>query len=126
MRYRILRFDIWLCLLLSVGLAFVAEKIATNILTEKYEIHKEEHIVDDGEIGGKATDDIFRAESIEDLLSHDKFTVVSPGIEYMNRGAGYYKGFYMYALTLPSGEKVAARINTKSVIHEGDSIYSGD
>ncbi len=126
MRYHILRFDIWLCLLLSVLLAIGAGKIATNILEKKYESYTEEKKVGINEIGGKASEDIFRAENIEDLLSHDNFTIVSPGIEYRNKGAGYYKGMYLYAVTLPSGEKVAARVNNDGVTHIGDSIYSGD
>lgn len=126
MRYHHLRFDIWLCLLLSFLLSLGAEKIANQILPKKYEEHKEAHKVDVGNIGGKADENTFRAQNIEDLLSHDTFTVVSPGIEYRNRGAGYYKGFYVYALTLPSGEIVAARINNDSVVNEGDSIFSGD
>lgn len=126
MRYHVLRFDIWLCLLLSVLLAMGAEKIATSVLQEKYETHKEEHKVESGKVGGKATEDIFRAQNIEDLLSHEEFTVVSPGIEYRNKGAGYYKGTYLYALTLPSGERVAARINNESVVSDSDSIYSGN
>lgn len=126
MRYHNLRFDIWLCLLLSVLLAMGAGKIANNILPQKYEEHKQEHKVDVGEIGGKADETVFRAQSIEDLLSHDTFTIVSPGIEYRNRGAGFYNGTYMYAVTLPSGEIVAARVNGDSVVNESDSIYSGD
>ncbi len=126
MRRQSLRFDIWLCLLLSFLLSLGTEKIAKSILVEKYEEHKEEHKVETDEIGGKAGEDIFRAQNIEDLLNHETFTVVSPGIEYRNKGAGYYKGMYLHALTLPSGEKVAARINSDSVVHEGDSIYSGD
>lgn len=126
MRYHHLRFDIWLCLLFSVLLAMGAEKIANKFLVQKYEVHKEEHKVGMGEIGGKATEEVFRAQNIEDLLSHDTFTVISPGIEYRNKGAGYYKGMYLYALTLPSGEKVAARINNESVESDGDSIFSGN
>ncbi len=126
MRYHHLRFDIWLCLLFSVLLAMGAEKIASKFLVQKYEVHKEEHKVGMGEIGGKATEEVFRAQNIEDLLSHDTFTVISPGIEYRNKGAGYYKGMYLYALTLPSGEKVAARINNESVESDGDSIFSGN
>ncbi|MDE5889066.1 MAG: hypothetical protein K2H20_03505 [Bacilli bacterium] len=125
-RYHILRFDIWLCLLFSVLLATGASKIATKILENKYETYTEEHKVDANEIGGKAGEDVFRAESVEDLLSHDTFTIVSPGIEYRNKGAGYYKGMYLYAVTLPSGEKVAARVNSDGVTHEGESIYSGN
>ncbi len=126
MQYHHLRFDIWLCLLFSVLLAMGAEKVANKFLMQKYEVHKEEHKVDVGEIGGKATDDVFRAQNIEDLLSHDTFTVISPGIEYRNKGAGYYKGMYLYALTLPSGERIAARINNESVVNDGDSIFSGN
>lgn len=88
MRYHNLRYDIWLCLLFSVLLAMGTAKIANNILADKYEQHKEEHKVEIGEIGGKADETIFRAQNIEDLLTHDTFTVVSPGIEYRNKGAG--------------------------------------
>ncbi len=124
-RYHILRFDIWLCLALSVLLAFGAGKIANKILPEKYEEHKAEHIVDAGDIGGIADDSIFRAQNIDDLLSHNTFTVISPGIEYRNKGAGYYKGMYLQQLTLPSGEMVAARINSDSVVNDGE-YYSGN
>ena len=89
-------------------------------MPQKYEEHKAEHIVDTGEIGGTADDSVFRAQNIDDLLSHDIFTVVSPGIEYRNKGGGYYKGFYMDQLTLPSGEMVAARINYDSVVNDAD------
>ncbi len=126
MRRQSLRFDIWLCLLLSFLISLGTEKIAKSILDKKYEEHKEEHKVATDEIGGIAGDEIFRAQNIEDILSHETFTVVSPGIEYRNKGAGYHNGMYLYALTLPSGEKVAARINSDSVIQKGDSIYSGD
>lgn len=126
MRRQSLRFDMWLCLLLSFLVSLGTEKIAKSYFEKKYEDHKEEHKVENGEIGGIAGEDIFRAQTIEDLLSHNTFTVVSPGIEYRNKGAGYYKGMYLYTLTLPSGEKVAARINSDSVVHEGDMYSKGD
>lgn len=84
----------------------------------------ESHTVAAGEIGGTAGPEVFRAQSIDDLLSHDTFTVLSPGIEYRNRGAGWYNGWYMYSLILPSGELVAAVINTENVQVEG-SYYTG-
>lgn len=126
MRYYHLRFDIWLCLLLGFLVSFAPVKIAEKVLPQKYETYVEEHTVEKGEIGGVAGEAVFRAQSIDELLSHDTFTVISPGIEYRNRGGGYYGGSYMQALTLPSGEIVAARIHEESVIHEGDSIYSGN
>ncbi len=126
MRYHHLRFDIWLCLLLSFLLGCGFGKILENILPKKYQEYVLKHQVEEGEIGGFAKEDTKRAESVEDLLKYETFTIVSPGIEYRNKGAGYYKGYYMYAVTLPSGEKVAAKIKNDSVKHSGDSIYSGD
>lgn len=129
MRVHRLRFDIWVCLALSVLIAMGSAKIVNLMTPKAYENYVEEHTVEDGEIGGIADESVFRAQSVEDLLSHDTFTVVSPGIEYMNRGAGYFGNYYLYALTLPSGERVAARYNMDSVQKEnGDDsdIYSGD
>lgn len=124
-RAHALRFDIWLCLALSMLAAFGAAKLAGRIMDSTYESYVQSHTVADGAIGGTAGEDVFRAQSVADLLSHDTFTVVSPGIEYMNRGAGYYNDSYLYALTLPSGERVAAAINFDSLQQSGDDIYSG-
>lgn len=126
MRYHRLRFDVWLCLLLSVLLSLLTAKIANVFLPESYESYAEEHTVAAGEIGGKAGDDVFQAQSVADLLVHDTFTIVSPGIEYRNRGAGFYDGRYLYAVTLPSGEVVAAHINGDSVQPLGESLMTGD
>lgn len=127
-RHYILRFDLWICLALGFLASLGVEALATNILAEQYEEHKAEHIVATGEIGGIATAETFRAESVADLENHETFTVISPGIEYRNRGSGYYGGMYLHALTLPSGEIVAARINTDSVTKAdgSDSPYGGE
>ena len=102
-----------------------ASKLAQLAVDSTYDSYVEEHTVAAGDVGGVAGDDVFRAQSIDDLLSHDTFTVVSPGIEYRNRGAGYYGSWYMQALTLPSGELVAAVYNLDSVQIEG-SYYTGE
>lgn len=127
-RRYILRFDIWFCLLVGFLVSLGVEKVATNVLQGQYEQHKAKHVVSTGEIGGIATDETFRAQSITDLENHDTFTVISPGIEYRNRGAGYYNGMYLYALTLPSGEIVAARINTDSVtkVDGSNDVFGGE
>lgn len=126
MRYHSLRFDIWLCLLFSFIISYIPATITDSAMSKKYNNYVKEKTALDGEIGGKANDKVFRAQNIEDLLSHDTFTVISPGIEYRNKGAGYFKNYYLYALTLPSGERVAARINTEAVMSSSDSIYSGE
>ena len=126
MRYHHLRFDIWLCLLFSLIISYIPVTIIDTTMSKKYDSYVKEKTALDGEIGGKANSKVFKAQNIEDLISHDTFTVISPGIEYRNKGAGYFKNYYLYALTLPSGERVAARINTESVISSSDSIYSGE
>ena len=125
MRYRRLRFDIWLTLLIAFGIGMGAAKITELFLPGMYEAYVQEHTVAEGDIGSKAGEDVFRVQSIADILSHDTFTIVSPGIEYRNRGAGYYNGCYTYAVILPSGEVVAAQINMESVQYAG-SYYSSD
>jgi hypothetical protein len=125
MRYHYLRFDIWLCLLFSLFVSIFTAHIAQRILSQGYEGYVQKHTAPDGEIGGKAVNGVFHANSVEDLLSHDTFTVTSPGIEYRNRGAGYYGSQYLYALTLPSGELVAAAINMENVQTTGEA-YTGE
>ena len=127
-RRYILRYDIWICLLIGFLAGLGVERIATGVLSQQYEQHKAEHIVATGEIGGAATSETFRAKNVDDLLSHDTFTVISPRIEYRNKGGGYYGGMYLNALTLPSGEIVAARINSENVtkVNPEDDYFSGD
>lgn len=126
MRRRILSFDAWVCLALAVLIAMGTGALAEKLATQHYAAVEEAHKPVDGQIGGRAGEEVFRAQSVEDLLNHDTFTVVSPGIEYRNRGAGYYGGRYFQALTLPSGELVAAWINGESVQSMGEDIFSGD
>ncbi len=127
-RRYILRYDIWICLAIGFFASLGVEALVKNVLTAKYEEHKAAQVVDAGEIGGQATADTFRAQSVADLESHATFTVISPGIEYRNRGAGYYGGMYLHSLTLPSGERVAARINTDNVtkVDGEDDIFGGE
>lgn len=125
-RYSHLRYDLVICIILGYLISIIPGYFVGKYYENKYSNYVEEHTVEDGDIGGKATDDITRISSVEEILEHDKFTIVSDGIEYRNRGAGYYHGAYMYAVTLPSKERVAVRINTENVTTTGDSIYSGD
>lgn len=126
MRYHHLRFDIWICLLFSFLIGSLVSLVVESLVLKSYDSYVLKHTVDDGNIGGKASDKIVRVNSIEDMLKHEVFTIVSPGIEYRNRGAGYFDSYYMYSVTLPSGERVAARINMEAVQNTGDSIYSSD
>ncbi len=123
---RHLPFDVWLCLALSCLVALAVGKGVKLIADSTYEGYEEEHTVAEGDIGGIAGEDVFRAQSIADMLEHDTFTVISHGIQYRNEGGGFYGSGYMDSLRLPSGERVAARINGESVQSQGTSIYDGD
>lgn len=125
MRRRYLRFDIWFCMLLAFGVSFGTAKVANMITPHFYEGYVEEHTVADGDVGGRAGVDIPRIQSVKELLGKEKFTIVSHGIEYCNRGAGYHNGDYTYAVTLASGEVVAAVINMENVQYDGD-YYTSD
>ena len=125
MRVRRVRFDIWLCMLLAFGVSLGAAKVTEWIVPHFYQEYTEEHKVADGDIGGLAGADIPRVQTVEELLREEKFTIVSPGIEYRNRGAGYHNGVYTYSVTLPSGELVAAVINMENVQQEGE-YYTSD
>lgn len=123
MRRRILPFDVWLCLLLAALAAWGTGAMAEHIAQKMYAKEMEAHAPVAGQIGGPAEASDFRAQSVADLLEHEIFTVPSHGIEYRNRGAGYYDGKYFQALTLPSGELVAAWINEESVQMVGGNDY---
>lgn len=118
--------DVYICLLLSVLVALGTGKAAEYMAENAYIKELETHKAADGEIGGRADETVFQAQNVEDLLSHDTFTIVSPGIRYRNEGAGYYNGNYLYSVELPSGERIAACINTESVRQTGDDMYTGD
>lgn len=123
-RYRRMRIDVLICMGLAYLLSLGTGKLTGMVCAAAYDGYVEQHTAAPGELGGQAGEDVFRAQSVEDLLDHDTFTVISPGIQYRNRGAGYYGGSYLQALTLPSGELVAAHINHAGVQYEGDFYTS--
>ena len=125
MRYRRMRIDVLICMGLALLIAMGTGKLAGMAASLSYDSYVAAHTAVPGEIGGAAGEDVFRAQSISDLKSHDTFTVISPGIEYRNLGGGYYGDKYFELLTLPSGERVAAHINNDGIQYEGE-FYIAD
>lgn len=113
-------------MLLAFGASYIPSLIGEKYLDSKYDSYVEERTVSEGDVGGPATDDTPRAESVDDLLNNDTFTIVSERSKYLNDGGGYYGSYYMHTVTLPSGERIAAVINGDAVKRTGDSIYGSD
>lgn len=123
---RALRFDLLICFAVGYLANFLTVYIARNILTQTYEDYVKEHTVADGDVGGIADDAVYQAQSVEDLLSHDTFTILPEEIQ----GNGYYNiksnmTATLRAVTLPSGEVVAAWISPDSV-QKNDGIFAKD
>lgn len=125
-RYVHLRGDIVICILLGFVVSLGTARLARLALPMLYEGYVENNTIAENEVGGPAGKDVFRARSVEDLLNHDTFTVVSPGIKYYNNGSAMYNGKAAEALMLPSGEFVMAVINKQSIRYTGEDAFSGD
>lgn len=125
-RYVHLRGDIVICILLGFVASLGTAWLARLVLPVLYEGYVEKNAIAENEVGGPAGEEVFRAQSVEDLLSHDVFTVVSPGIKYYNNGSAMYNGKTAEELMLPSGEFVMAVINRQSIQYTGEDAFSGD
>lgn len=124
MRIYRMRIDVLICIGLAFLISMGTGQLAYMVASLTYDSYVAAHTAAPGEIGGAAGEEVFRAQSVEDLLSHDTFTVLSQGIEYRNLGGGYYGSSYFNKLTLPSGETVAASINNKGIQYEGEFYTS--
>ncbi len=125
-RYVHLRGDIVICILLGFVVSLGTAQLARLVLPMLYKGYVEKNTIAENEIGGPAGEDIFCAQSVADLLNHDTFTVVSPGIKYYNNGSAMYNGKVAEELMLPSGEFVMAVINKQNIQYTGEDAFSGD
>ena len=126
-RYVPLRFDIVVCLLIAFAISLGTAKLAGLALPALYGRYVEENTIAQDAVGGPAGEDVFRAQSVEDLLSHDTFTVVSPGIKYYNNGSAMFGEKVAEELMLPSGEFVMAIINGQNIQWtEGEDYFTSD
>ena len=65
-RYR-MRFDVWLSFLLACGIAYLVGLGVDKITERTYEGYRESRLVEDGVVGGAATEDIYRITCIDDI-----------------------------------------------------------
>lgn len=123
---RSLPYDAAICLCLAAliawGVGILTEKVAEN----SWDRQKERLAPTSGEVGGIAGKEVFRVQTVEDMLSHDTFTIECPYHNFYNDGRGYCKGLAFNVLTLPSGERVPALLNSESMQYIGqDPLYGG-
>lgn len=111
MRIYKIRFDVLICILLSALAVLGVSKVLPFFYSNLYDRYAQAHMVSDGDIGGKAGDDVYRVQSVEEILSHDTFTVQVGYSSVMTADTGYFGDSYLLNLELPSGERVAACIN---------------
>lgn len=124
MRVYRMRFDVWLSFLLAFGVAWLVGLGVDKITVQTYEDYRESRQVADGEVGGIATDDVYRITCIDDIRSHELFTLETEGITYRNEGGGYFETRFLNSVLLPSGERVAMWINNENVVSDKD-YYTG-
>ncbi len=62
MRYYKIRFDIWICFVLSFLLTLGLGKGLERLLPLRYDAYVKKNTVADGEIGGKANQSTFQAQ----------------------------------------------------------------
>ena len=123
---RSLPYDAAICLCLAALIAWGVGILTGKVAESSWERQKEELAPQSGEVGGIAGKEVFRVETVEDMLSHDTFTIECPYHNFYNDGTGYYKNLGLAVLTLPSGERVAAQFNQESMQYIGqDPLYGG-
>lgn len=113
--YRI-RDDILFCLVIAFLASWGAGRLAGRAAALAYDSYAERHQIPDGEIGGRADEDFFQAQSVDDILSHERFTLVYDIMTLYDYGTGFYEDSPLYCLKLPSGEYVAASVYIDSAV----------
>ena len=126
MRTHILPVDAAICLGIAALISIPVGHFTNTLISDSFDTKKEALAPEAGNIGGLATDDVFRAESVDDMLSHDTFTVECLYRDAYGSANGYHDGMSLNRLTLSSGESVAYRANTENVVHTGGDSFSSD
>ena len=97
-------------------LAFIAVGLVTELLAGPlfYSLYREENTLGLGEVGNLPELDTPVAESIADMERLGRFTLVTTGT-VLKYDTINDQGTIYHRLTLPSGERVVARINQKAL-----------
>lgn len=72
---RSLPYDAAICLCVAALIAWGVGILAGKVAESSWERQKEELAPKSGEVGGIAGKEVFRVQTVEDMLSHDTFTI---------------------------------------------------
>lgn len=100
--YRI-RNDVLICFIVAYLVTWGAGSLTERVAAQMYENYVESNRVADGEIGGKAGEEVFRVQSVEDILSHDRFTMVADINMVRVLAGGYFGRTYLRQFTAAFG-----------------------
>lgn len=118
-----IRYDILICIILSTLTVLGVGKLLPGFYSMLFNQYTKNHTIAAGDIGGKAGDEDYRAESVEDILSHDTFTVKASYSSVVSSESAFYGDMYLLNLELPSGERVAAWLNKDAMEVNYDEDY---
>ena len=106
---------------ISALIAVLVAHMVPGMVNSYYDKVEGQHVND---VGLKATDETVKANSIDDILNNDTFSiVVSDPDEYKFDGSAYWKDedpSEIYNVKLTSGERVAVRMQAEYLKKTGD------
>ena len=106
---------------ISALIAVLVAHMVPGMVNSYYDKVEGQHVND---VGLKATDETVQANSIDDILNNDTFSiVVSDPDEYKFDGSAYWKDedpSEIYNVKLTSGERVAVRMQAEYLKKTGD------
>lgn len=106
---------------ISALIAVLVAHMVPGMVNSYYDKVEGQHVND---VGLKATDETVQANSIDDILNNDTFSiVVSDPDEYKFDGSAYWKDedpSEIYNVKLASGERVAVRMQAEYLKKTGD------
>lgn len=113
--------DLAIEFVISALIAILVARAVPGIVNSYYDNVESEHVND---VGWEANDQTVPANSIEDILNNDTFSiVVSDPDEYKFDGSAYWKDedpSEIYNVKLASGERVAVRMQAEYLKKTGD------
>ncbi len=125
MRRRV-SFDVWICLCIAVGVAWLAGLLYTNIIAPiQYDAYLESKQLGEEEVGNFATEHTLIAQNSEDIRNNETFTLFLEGgdsYDIVNAPLGYTSFGLVRLYTLPSGETVMVNPNLSYAVESEEGL----